>query len=112
MSWVAVRLKCGNKSCYPGCENDEIAGTRSGAICVWLSCRHEYRRSRADCFRSVREAECELAFQYVPSFVIRVVDMKGCGAAAPPLMNAERRARGRERRWLHGQILNLQRVDR
>lgn len=111
MSWVAIRMKRGNQGCDAGCENNQIAGARAGAIRVRLSCRHEYRRSGADLFRSVGVAKRELAFQYVPSFVIRVMEMQGCRATAPPLMNGERIPRGRERCWLHFEILNPQRVD-
>jgi len=61
MCWVAICLKGGNESCYPGCENNQIAGTCSGAVSVWDTRWHKYRGSGADLFGSVGIAERELS---------------------------------------------------
>jgi hypothetical protein len=57
---------------------------------VGETCGHKYRRSWTKRFGSVGIAESQLALQDVPRFVIGMVDVKDCRAAAPPLMDAKR----------------------
>jgi hypothetical protein len=101
MDWIVISLECRDQSCYPGGKNDQIAGTGSRRVGVWHPGRHKDCGSGANVFDSVSIAEGEVAVQYMPGFVIGTVDMQGCGAAAPPFMDAERIARNGEGRWLH-----------
>lgn len=101
MGWIAISLECRDQSCYPGGKNDQIASTGSRGVGVWHPGRHKDCSSGANVFGSVSIAEGEVAFQYMPGFIIGTVDMQGCGAAAPPFMNAERIARNGEGRWSH-----------
>jgi len=111
MRWVAICLKCRNEICYPGCENNQIAGTGSGTEGVWHTRWHKYRGSGTDPFGSVGIAECEFSLEYVPSFVVGIVDMQGCGATATPFMDAEGITRSGERCWSHSRILTPQSED-
>jgi hypothetical protein len=105
MGWIAISLECRDQGCYPGGKNDQIAGTGSRRVGVWHPGWHKDCGSGADVFGSVGISEGEFAVQYMPGFVIGMVDMQGCGATAPPFMDAERIARNGERHWSHSWIL-------
>ena len=107
MGGIAIRLQCGNQSCDPRCKNNEVAGTCSGAVSMRHARWHKYCGSGPNAFDSVGVAEREFSVEHMPSFIIGMVDMQCCWAAASPFMNAERIARSRESRRSHSQILNL-----
>jgi hypothetical protein len=90
VGWVPISLERINQSAQARREHDQITGTLSGGICVRDTCGHKYRRSWTNRFGSVGIAESQLALQDVPRFVIEMVDVKDCRAAAPPLMDAKR----------------------
>ncbi len=99
MGWIAISLECSDQGCNPGGKNDQIAGTGTRRVGVWHPSWHKDCGAGANVFGSVGLAEGEFAFQYMPGFVIGMVDMQGSGAIAPPLMDAERIARNGKRRW-------------
>ena len=105
MGWVAICLECKNQSCYPGCENNQIAGTCPRRVGVRHARWHKHCSSRASAFGSVGVAEREFAIDYMPGFVIGVVDMQGCRTTASPFVDTKRIARSGEGRWWHSQIL-------
>jgi len=90
VGWVPISLERINQSAQARREHDQITGSLSGGICVGDTCGHKYRRSWTNRFGSVGIAESQLALQDVPRFVIGMVDVKDCRAAAPPLMDAKR----------------------
>ena len=105
MSWIVIGLKSGNQSSYPWCENNQIAGTRCGGIGVWHAGWHEDGPSRSDGFGAIGIAEHKFALEYMPSFVIGMVDVQGCRTTALPFMDAERIPRSGESLCFHRQIL-------
>lgn len=112
MIWIAIRLQCGNQSGYPWSEDDQVPGAHARAVGVRRACGHKYRGAWVDGFGSIGVTEGEFAFEYMPSLVVGMVNMQGCGATAPPFVDAERIAGSGERFWLHRQILTrLRRPD-
>jgi len=85
-----ISLERINQSVQAGREDDQIAGTLTGGICMGDTCGHKYRRSWTNRFGSVGVAESQSALQDVPRFVIGMVDVKDCRTTAPPLMDAKR----------------------
>lgn len=105
MIWISIRLKCGNQSCYPWCEDNQISATHPRAVGVRHACWYKYRGSRANGFGSVAVSECEFAIEYMPGFVVGMMNVQRCWATAPPFMDAERFAGSSKRFRLHRQIL-------
>jgi len=93
MGRVAIGLKRGYQSGQPRSENDQVTRARPGGICMGHARTNKYRRARTRSLRSIGKAECELAVQYMPGFVIGAVEVEFGGAAAAPLMDAEGIAR-------------------
>ena len=93
MGRVAIGLKRRYESGQPRSKNDQVTGARSCGICMRHARTNKYRRARARSLGSIGIAECELAVQYVPGFVIGAVEVEVGGAAAAPLMDAEGIAR-------------------
>ena len=86
---ITVGLKRSDQSAEARREDDQITRAVSGTKGVGDTCGHEHRCSRANGLTPIHVAERQLAVQNVPRFVIGMMDVKDCGAAASPLMNAK-----------------------
>jgi hypothetical protein len=84
-----VGLKRTDQSAQPRREDYQITGTLSGGVSVGDARGHEYCRPGANSFGSIGVTKSQLAFEDVPRFVIRMMDVKDRRATAPPLMDAK-----------------------
>ena len=105
MGRIAIRLKSSNKGAQPRSQNDKVTRSRSSLIGVRFPRRNKNGPSWARHLRSVMVAEMQFSFQYMPRFVVRVVDMQGGSSTAAPFMQTERGAGCGKGLRLHASIL-------
>ena len=88
-AWITIILKRGNQSAQPRCEDDQISSARTSEEGVRNARRNKHRYPGASRFRPASIAKRQFTLQYVPSFVVGVVDMERCRAATAPLVDAK-----------------------